>query len=188
MRNAIGGVIVAALMGMLPVSQLRADETEGFEDQGPQVPAGQLEAPEHGGHHPFVPELGIEFMKIVLDLTEEQAEELEPILKEHREKMEFLRGTRRMREHDAAHMKRMRRSCRCDKVDRAEMRSMIRRDRREMGKERWKLRRRAAAQHEELEKKLSKVLDGKQMEKLRKLRELRESRREEHQRRRGRRV
>jgi hypothetical protein len=124
---------------------------------------------------------GIGFFKIVLDLSDSQVSEIEPILTEHHEKMAELRGKGTMQGQRAMKMKRMHRNDCCDKVDRTEMRANMRRQRRELEKDRGEMHTRMERNREELDGKLAKILDDGQMKKYRDLRELREDRREERQ-------
>jgi hypothetical protein len=159
--------LTASGQGALSENEARGAEAAGACDLG-AFHAGPRFGP--GGE-------GIEFFRIALDLTDDQAREMEPILEEHHDKMMKLReggiGGRRAE----MRMNRMHRHNRCDRVDRTEMRANMRRQRREMEKDREKIRKRIDRGREDLDKKLSRVLDKDQMRKFRELRELRESRR-----------
>lgn len=190
-----GGALLLAIIGLIMFSPLTASE------RGARHGNECTEAGEAGGHQfgamnagprrlGNAPERGIEFFTIVLDLSDSQVEELDPILSEHFEKMSELRGKGMAQGRRAMRMKRMHRNDRCDKVDMTEMRADMRRQKREFEKNREEIRGSVERNHEELDKKLAKVLDDDQMEKYRKLRELREEgreeRREDRQERRGR--
>ncbi len=192
-----GGALLLAIIGLIMFSPLTASE------RGARHGHGDFEAVEAGGNNFGAmnagprrfgngPEGGIEFFKIVLDLSDSQAEELEPILAEHHEKIGELRGKGRMQARQAMRMKRMHRNDGCDNVDQVEMRAKMRRQRREFEKNRNTMRKRVDRNREELDEKLAKVLDDDQMEKYLKLRELREEgreeRREHRQERRGRKI
>jgi hypothetical protein len=178
-----GGALLMAIIGMIIFSPLSAGE------QGARHGSVCIEAGGAGGHQFGAmnagprrlgndPERGIEFFEIVLDLSDDQVEELKPILKEHHEKMAELRGDGRNHGHRAMRMKRMHRNDCCDKVDMTEERAAMRRQRRELEKDRDKMHDRMERSREELDEKLAKVLDDDQMEKYLKLRELREEHRE----------
>jgi hypothetical protein len=175
-----GGALLLAMIGLISLSPLTASGQDASMDCG---------AGEAGGHHigavhagprfGLGPEGGLEFFRIVLDLSDSQVREIEPVIAEHQEKMAELRekGARRVRR--AARMNRMHACGCCDRVDRTEMRAKMRRQRREFEKEREEMRERVERSRGELEERLEKILDDGQMKKYRELRELREQRREE---------
>lgn len=179
-----GGALLMAIIGMIIFSPLSAGE------RGARHGNELTEARGAGGHQFGAmntgprrlgngPERGIEFFTIVLDLSDSQVEELQPILAEQHEKMSELRGKGMAQGRQAMRMKRMHRDDRCDKVDRTEMRADMRRQKREFEKNSEEMHKRVERNHEELDKKLAKVLDDDQMEKYLKLRELREDRRDQ---------
>ena len=181
-----GGALLMAIIGMIIFSPLSAGE------QGARHGRGDSEACEvgrrdfgaaHAGQHRFGinSEDHIAFLEIVLDLSDDQVEELEPILAEQHEKTTDLRGEHRMHSRQAMRMKRMHRSERCDNVDHTEMRANMRRQRREFEKDREEMWASRERHRNEMDEKLAKVLDDGQMKKYRELRELREDRREERQ-------
>jgi hypothetical protein len=121
--------------------------------------------------------MDLELMTIVLDLTDDQIAEIEPILDEHQDKMDDLRaeGMKRMRR--TARKNRVHRNSGYDKVERREMRAQMREKMRE---HREKMAEAREKGREDLDEKLAGVLDDGQMKKLVELRELREARREMH--------
>ena len=190
-----GGALLLAIIGLIIFTPLSASE------RGARHEKECIEAGGAGGHQFGAmnagprrlengPERGLEFFTIVLDLSESQVEELDPILSEHFEKMGELRGEGRMQGRRAMRMKRMHRDGGCDKVDMTEMRANMRRQKREFEKTHEEMHKRVERNREELDEKLAKILDDDQMEKYLKLRELREEgreeRREHRQERRGR--
>ena len=181
-RFAGGGALLMALIGLILYSPLSASERDGRSHSGPHYIGADPE-----GH--------VEFLEIVLDLSEKQADEVREILAElHEKRMKFDNG-RMMAGHRGqgtrgrheARRNHVHRHSDCDRVDRTEMRARMRRERREFEKDREKTRSRIERHRSETEKKLAKVLDDSQMNKLRELHELREDHRDQRQERRERR-
>jgi hypothetical protein len=175
------GAILMAMIGLITFSPLAA---------GARNECGNFGAGAAGGHHfgavnagprlgPGL-EGGIEFLRIVLDLSDSQVKEIEPIIEEHREKTAGIRGEGRRTRRDMR-INRMHGRHRCDNVDRTEMRANMRRQRREFEKDREEIRESLDRNREEFEEKLSGLLDNGQMKKFRELRELRGKRRAERQ-------
>jgi hypothetical protein len=182
-----GGALLLAMIGLISLSPL----TASGQDALPVME--EYEAVEVGGHHFGAVHAGprfelggggMEFFRIVFDLTDEQVEELTPLVEEHMEQMMEMRREARGQRRHAARMNRSHRRCCCDNVDRTEMRAKMRRQRRESEKTRTEMRKRAERHRGEFEEKLEKILDEDQMRKYRELRELREERREERRERR----
>ncbi len=126
----------------------------------------------------------IEFLAIVLDLSDRQIEEIEPVMAEQRERMIELRkkfgmGPGRDRAWKMKRMNRMHGRGTYDNVDRTEMRARMRRESRDFEKDREKFLGRVDRARGECDNKLEKILDEGQMKKLRELRDLRDRRREE---------
>ena len=186
-----GGALLLAIIGLIHNSPLSASE-QGARHEYRVHEAGEVGRRYFGAVHASPRRFGsgsenhIAFLEIVLDLSESQVEEIEPILNERREKMDELRSRGRMQGRRAMRMKRMHRSDCCDKVDRTSMRADMRRQRREFEKDRDSMRSRIERHREEMDEKLAKVLDAGQMKKLSELRELKSGRREERRERRGR--
>lgn len=179
-----GGALLMAIIGLIIFSPLSAGE------QGARHVHGNHEAGAAGRRNFGAAQVGlhrfgigsedhISFLEIVLDLSGDQVEELEPILAEQHEKTAELRGENRMYSRQAMRMKRMHRGDHCDKVDQTEMRANMRRQRREFEKDRDRMLKRMEMHRAEFDKKLAEVLDDGQMKKYRELRELREDHREE---------
>ncbi len=187
-----GGALLMALIGLILSSPLSASGQDGQYGYG----AGHGGRSHSGPHYIGAdPEGQVEFLQIVLDLSEKQTEEVREILAEqHEKRMKYADG-RRMAgrggkgtygRHEARR-NHMHRHSDCDRVDRTEMRARIRRERREFEKDREEIRGRMERHRGETEEKLAKVLDDDQMNKLRELHELREDHRDQRQERRERR-
>jgi len=179
-----GGAILMAIIGLIIFSPISAGEQgarHGHRNHEAGASGRRDFGAAHAGSHRFGinSEDQIAFLEIVLDLSEDQAEELEPIIAEQHEKMTELRGEGRMHGRRAMRMKRMQRHERCDKVDQTEMRANMRRQRRELEKNRDEMRASMERHRNEMDEKLANVLDDGQMKKYRELRKLREERREE---------
>lgn len=178
-----GGALLMAIIGLIIFSPLSAGEQgarHGHRNHEAGASGRRDFGAAHAGSHRFGinSEDQIAFLEIVLDLSEDQVEELEPIIAEQHEKMAELHGDR-MQGRRAMRMKRMQRRDRCDKVDLTEMRANMRRQRRELEKDRDEIRDTMEKNRDEFDEKFAKVLDDGQMKKYRELRELREERREE---------
>lgn len=192
-----GGALLMALIGLILLSPLSVNGQDGQYGYG-KGQGGRYSADRsHSGPHYIGadPEGHVEFLEIVLDLSEKQAEEVKEILAEqHEKRMKFddgrrmygRRGSGTYGRHEARR-NHVHRHSDCDRVDRVEMQARMRRERREFDKDREKTRSRIERNRKETEEKLAKVLDDGQMKKLRELHELREDHREERQERRERR-
>ena len=189
-RFAGGGALLMAIIGLILFSPLSASGQDGNYRYGAGDGGRHSGDRSHSGRH-YVgadPEGHVEFLEIVLDLSEKQAEEVREILADqHEKRMKFDNG-RRMAGNRGRHEARRNRVHRhqdCDRVDRTEMRARMRRERRELNEQREKFQGRMDKLRKETEEKLATVLDDDQMNKLRELHELREDHREERQERRG---
>jgi hypothetical protein len=175
-----GGALLMAMIGLIILSPLTASGQDHFDgDEAAEADEHYLGAV-HTGPRRFGPgpEASIEFMTIVLDLSESQVEEIEPILDEHHEKMAKLRDKGVKRGRRGVKISRIHHCC-CDRFDKTEMRAKMRRQKRKMEKSREEILEKVERNREKFEKKLAEVLDEDQMKKFRELRELRDSRREE---------
>lgn len=190
-----GAALLLALFGLVLFSPLSASGQDGQYGYGEGRGGRNSADRSHSGPHYIGadPEGHVEFLEIVLDLSEKQAEEVRGILAEqHEKRMKFDgrmmtgRRDREMYGRHEARRNRVHRHSDCDRVDRVEMRGRMRRERREFEKNREKMQRRIKRHRDETEEKLAKILDDNQMKKLRELHELREDHREERQERRGR--
>ena len=191
-----GTALLIAIVGLILFSPLSASGQDGrygyAAGNGGRHSAGRSNS---GPHYIGAdPEGHVEFLEIVLDLSDKQAEEIGAILAEQHEKRMKLGGGRMMAgdrgkgiggRHEARrnHVRRYRD---CDRVDRTEMRARMRRDRREMNEQREKYQGRMDKLRKDTEEKFATVLDDSQMKKLRELHELREDHRDQRQERRGR--
>ncbi len=191
-----GGALLMAVFGLILFSPLSASGQDSYYGYGAGNGGRHVAGRSHSGPHYIGadPEGHVEFLEIVLDLSEKQAEEIRGILAEQHEKRMKLDDGRMMAGHRGRGMygrhktrrNHVHRYSDCDRVDRVEMRSRMRRERRELNKHREKMRSRMDNLREETEKKLATVLDDSQMKKLRELHELRNDHREERRERRGR--
>ena len=196
-RFAGGGALLMALIGLILFSPLSASGQDGNYGYGAGQGGRHSADRSHSGPHYIGtdPEGHVEFLEIVLDLSEKQTEEVREILaQQHEERMKLhedsMMAGRRGRGMQGRHetrRNRMHRHNDCDRVDRTEMRARMRRERREVEKDREEMRSSIEKQRGETEKKLAKVLDDDQMQKLRELHELREDHRDQRQERRERR-
>ncbi len=192
-----GGALLMALIGLILLSPLSASGQDSHYGYGAGYGGRHSADRSHSGPHYIGadPEGHVEFLEIVLDLSEKQAGEVREILAEqHEKRMKFDDGRRMAGRHGrgmhAGHEARrnnMHRHSDCDRVDRTEMRARMRRERRKFEKDSEKTRSRIERHRGETEKKLAKVLDETQMKKLRELHELREDHRDQRQERRERR-
>jgi len=192
-----GGALLMALIGLILFSPLSASGQDGNYGYGTGQGGRHYADRSHSGPHYIGadPEGHVEFLEIVLNLSEKQSEEVMVILEEqHEKRMKFDDGRRMggrygkgMNGRHEARRNHMHRYSDCDRVDRVEMQARVRRERREFEKDREKTRSRIERNRRETEEKLAKVLDDSQMKKLRELRELREDHRDQRQERRERR-
>ncbi len=195
-RFAGGGAFLIAIIGLILFSPISASGQDGNYRYGAGDGGRHSGDRSHFGRH-YVgadPEGHVEFLEIVLDLSEKQAEEISGIFAElHEKRMKFdngrmmawNRGKGTYGRHEARR-NRVHRYSDCDRVERVEMRGRMRRERRELNEQREKFQGRMDKLRKETEEKLATVLDDDQMNKLRELHELREDHREERQERRGR--
>lgn len=195
-RFAGGGALLMAIIGLILFSPLSASGQDGRHGYGTGYGGRHSADRSHSGPHYIGadPEGHVEFLEIVLDLSEKQAEEISEILAEqHEKRMKFDGGRmmagyrgRGMNGRHEARRNHVHRHRDCDRVDRTEMRGRMRREKREMNEQREKFQGRMDRLRKETEEKLATVLDDSQMKKLRELHELREDHREQRQERRGR--
>ena len=191
-----GGALLMAIITLILLPPLSASGQDGHYGYGTGNGGRHSAVRSHSGPHYIGadPEGHVEFLEIVLDLSEKQTEEVKGILAEqHEKRMKFDEGRRiagrrgqGTRGRHEARRNHVHRHSDCDRVDRTEMRARMRRERREMNEQREKFQGRMDRLRKETEESLATVLDDNQMEKLRELHELREDHREERQERRGR--
>jgi len=196
-RFAGGGALLMALIGLILYSPLSASGQDSHYGYGAGNGGRHSADRSHSGPHYIGadPEGHVEFLEIVLNLSEKQAGQVREILAEQHEKRMKFDDCRMMAGHRGegmygrheARRNHVHRHSDCDRVDRTEMRARMRRERREFEKDREKTRSRIERHRGETEEKLAKILDDSQMNKLRELHELREDHRGQRQERRERR-